>query len=179
MPARLSVSKYLRGPETLRRRELEWGRVREPPAPFYGHQVLVTRLAVLLDRHVSSRSLGQVVVSPIDVVLDAERGLVVQPDVVFIAPDRASLVRNQIWGAPDLVIEVLSAGTAERDRTRKLGWYERYGVRECWIVDPANRRIEIHVFGPSAGVRWCELDGRVRSAVLPRLRSRVATVFRD
>src|SRR5439155_13735254 len=103
---RLSSFSYLRGPETLRRRELVWGMVREPPAPFYYHQRLVTDLTVLLQQHVRTHNLGQVCVSPVDVVLDQVEALVVQPDVIFVSNDRIGIIRDQIWGAPDLVVEV-------------------------------------------------------------------------
>lgn len=79
-------------------------------------------------------------VAPLDVVLDETAALVVQPDVVFISRDRLGIIRNQVWGAPDLVVEVASLGTAERDRS----------------------------FGEA---------NMIRSAVLPRLRLRVARVF--
>lgn len=178
MTERCSVRDYLAGPETLRRRELEWGVVREPPAPFYAHQARVTRLTVLLDEHVRARALGRVVVSPIDVVLDANRALIVQPDVVFVAASRVAMIHNQIWGAPDLVVEVLSPWTARRDRTKKLDWYQHYGVRECWLVAPRPWRIEVHAFQPARRTRIFR-TGRLRSAVLPDLNIRVADVFRD
>ncbi len=177
MAPRLSVIEYLDGPETSRRRELEWGILRDAPSPIYSHQALVTRLVVLLDAHVRPRALGHVVVSPIDVVLDPERALIVQPDVVFVSTARQSILSRQIWGAPDLTIEVLSAGTARRDRGRKLGWYARYGVRECWLVDPLRDRIEVHELGEHPRVRCYGPKGTLRSALLPELRLRVAAVF--
>jgi Uma2 family endonuclease len=143
---RISVAQYFRRPESLRPMELAYGVVREPPAPRYGHQSVVTRLTVLVDVYVRERGLGVVCVSPIDVVLDEGAALVVQPDLLFIARDRLSIVRSRIWGAPDLVVEVFSPRTATRDRTIKLGWYRRYGVRECWLVDPTRRRVEVHEF---------------------------------
>ncbi len=79
-----STSDYLSGAEELRRQELVWGFVHEPPAPFYGHQSIVTRAIVLLDQHVRSGGLGRVCVSPIDVVLDAPKALVLQPDIIFV-----------------------------------------------------------------------------------------------
>ena len=130
MLVRRSTSEYLSGAEQLRRQELVWGFVREPPAPRYGHQSIVTRTIVLLDQHVRSGGLGRVCVSPIDVVLDAQKDLVLQPDVIFVSNDNAAIVRDQIWGPPDLVIEVESLGTRRRDRTFKLRWYRKYGVRE-------------------------------------------------
>ena len=165
---RLTVDEYFTGPETLRPMELVYGVVREPPAPRYGHQSLVTRLAALLVAHVTTYRLGAVCVSPIDVVLDEEAALVVQPDVLFVAAGRMDIVRDRIWGPPDLVVEVLSPATRRRDRTTKLGWYRRYGVRECWLVDPAAHAIE--VVGPTAGperrVRFRH-DESILSAVLP------------
>jgi len=173
----MTAARYLRGLETLRRRELVWGVVREPPAPFYGHQALVTRLAALLEPHVRAKQLGRVCVAPIDVVLDARRHLVVQPDLVFVSAARLSIIQNQIWGAPDLVVEVLSPGTARHDGTTKLAWYGQYGVGECWLVDPRDRRLEVVTLaGPRPGRRSFRA-GRVRSRVLPGLRLRVAELF--
>ena len=73
--------------------------------------------------------------APVDVVLDRDRALIVQPDVLFVSAARLSIIRDQVWGAPDLVAEVLSHSTKHRDRGEKLGWYRQYGVRECWLVD--------------------------------------------
>src|SRR6185295_370163 len=60
-----SVDSYLRRLESVQRRELVWGVVREPPAPFYDHQHMVTRLTVLLTSHADAAGAGQVCVSPI------------------------------------------------------------------------------------------------------------------
>jgi Uma2 family endonuclease len=175
---RMTTTGYLDGPETLQRRELVWGVLREPPAPFCSHQRLVTDVAFLLQRHTRDRSLGQVFVSPIDVVLDEQRALILQPDIIFISTDRLGILRNQVWGAPDLVVEVLSPGTATYDQRRKLGWFRRYGVRECWIVDPRNNRITIHRFEPQAADRSTfGVADTVRSSVLPDFALRLADVF--
>jgi Uma2 family endonuclease len=136
MLTRLKTADYLAGDESLARRELIWGVVREPPAPRWGHQSLVTRVVVLLDQFVRAHNLGRVCVSPIDVVLDKRKALVVQPDVVFVSNERAGIVEHLIWGAPDLVVEVESLGTRTRDRRSKLRWYRQYGVREYWLIDP-------------------------------------------
>lgn len=142
-PTRLSVEEYFKKPETMRPMELVYGVVREPPAPRYPHQALVTHLGGSLDAFVRQHQLGQVCVSPVDVVLDEPAALVVQPDIIFVTRDRLSIVRERVFGPPDLVVEILSPGTATRDRTTKLAWYRRYGVRECWLVDMRNRTVEI------------------------------------
>jgi Uma2 family endonuclease len=142
----LTVDAYLSDPETLTRRELEYGIVREPPAPFLRHQSVITRLAVIVEPQVRAAGLGWLFVSPVDVVFDEKRALVLQPDLAFVSTARQSILRDQIWGAPDLVVEVLSPGTAHRDRTKKMRWYRRYGVREAWLVAPAAGTIEVMTF---------------------------------
>lgn len=169
---------YLNGPETLRRRELVWGVVREPPAPFWPHQDVVTRTAALLYQHVADRRLGKVVAAPLDVVLDEARGLVVQPDVVFLSNERMHLVRNQVWGAPDLVIEVESPGTRRRDRVDKRAWYRRYGVREYWLIDTIAQTVTVFVFGDGRATRRT-FKGRARldSTVLPDVDKTASALF--
>ena len=166
--AKLTVDEYLRTPESLRPMELVYGVVREPAAPRYGHQSVVTHLGALLDRHVRERDLGQVCVSPVDVVLDRDAALVLQPDIVFVAKAHLDRIKERIWGAPDLVIEVVSPKTARRDRTTKLAWYARHGVRECWLVDA--RRCSVEVVGlqeePPLRAEYAG-DVPVRSLVLP------------
>jgi putative restriction endonuclease len=82
--------------ETTRPRELAYGILREPPAPVFSHQVVVRKVARVWTDHVEPRKLGSVAVAPVDVVLDRDRDLIVQPDVLFIAADRQSIVRGQI-----------------------------------------------------------------------------------
>ena len=163
-------------PETNRPAELVYGVVREPPAPFYGHQQVVGELFHVLKAHVDEHRLGHVCVSPIDVVLDDEAALVVQPDVIFISNARASIIRNHIAGAPDLVVEVVSPRTSHRDRTIKLTWYRRYGVRECWLADPLARCVDI--VDCADGSTESFADGRtLRSRVLPHLMVRAGDCF--
>lgn len=156
--------------ETNRIRELAAGFLREPPAPFFSHQSLVLKVARLLGDHAEPRRLGRVAVAPVDVILDRERALIVQPDVLFVATERLSIIRNQVWGAPDLVAEVLSFSTENRDRGEKLEWYRHYGVRECWLVDLGREQLTIVDFtGASPVERVARGVGTVRSTVLPQL----------
>ena len=65
------------------------------------------------------------------------------PDLVVVCdPDK--IKRTRIEGAPDFVVEILSPRTVKNDRTKKLAIYERYGVREYWIVHPEARSIEVY-----------------------------------
>lgn len=175
----MTTDEYFVGPESNRPRELVFGVVREPPAPFPYHQGAVTRLASVLHTHTARNRLGDVYVSPIDVVLEERRGLVLQPDIVFVAASNRAIVRDRIWGAPDLVIEVLSPRTSQRDRTTKLAWYREYLVRECWLVDPVASSIEI-VDCTSVTVPAVYEGARpVRSGVLPTLVLSADDVLRE
>lgn len=170
MSERRQVSEYLSGPEDMRRRELVWGYVREPAAPLFGHQSVVTRATVILMLHVREHRLGTVCVSPIDVVLDEPKALIVQPDVLFVSNERAGIVRDQVWGAPDLAVEVASRGTARYDRTTKLGWYRTYGVRECWLLDLNARVVTVANLEAAAEAPWRSFTGdeQIESVVLPK-----------
>ena len=174
---RVDVPSYLQYPETTRRMELVWGVVREPPAPRWGHQSVVTRLTVLLDTYVRAHGLGHICVSPIDVILDEVRALVVQPDIVFVSNERMSMVRQRVFGAPDVTIEVLSFGTAFRDRGEKLAWYRDYGVRECWLVDPVRLEVEVFPFEAGADARTFAVRETIQSYVLAGINLPVGSIF--
>jgi Uma2 family endonuclease len=167
------LADYFSTPETNHPQELRWGTVvREPAAPSFRHQRIVLNLAQRLERHVSRRGLGVVVTSPIDVVLDVRRCLVLQPDIAFVSAERRGICQERIVGAPDLVIEVLSDSSRRHDRDVKSGWYREYGVRECWLIDPVSRDVTLDT-------RTFEGRDRIRSAVLPALRLAADTVFED
>ncbi len=164
--------------ETNRRRELLLSRVSEPPAPFFSHQSLVLQVAKIWSDHVGPRGLGRVAVAPVDVVLDHDRALIVQPDVLFVSTARLSIIRDQVWGAPDLVAEVLSHSTKHRDRGEKLGWYRQYGVRECWLVDLYGDSVTVVDFtGASPETRVARGVDSIRSTVLPDLELSAFGVF--
>jgi Uma2 family endonuclease len=166
---KLSVPQYLRRPETLIREELWHGwLVREPAMPVYGHQLAVARLTALLYQHVNVPGRG-VCLPGIDVVLDEPAALIVQPDVLVVMKERFHMIRERVWGPPDLVIEVLSPSTARRDRTTKLAWYRQYGVRECWLVDYQlqSRAIEVVDLESVTVPRRFTGDEPIRSYVLP------------
>lgn len=172
----MTVDQYFAGPEVQYRQELRFGWLVREPSSTYGHQTVVGRLLVALDAHVRASQAGVVVSSPMDVVLDRERALVVQPDILFVAAARTSICRSAIEEPPDLVVEVLSPGTRRHDATTKLEWYRQYGVRECWLVDPMGRTIDVRVL-PDGGARTFEGDEPIVSAVLPGLSLTPASVF--
>src|ERR1051326_5136739 len=123
-PTLMTVDEYFtKTPETLRPMELVYGLLRAAESPTVRHQQAVLRLAIALDKHVTSKGIGRVFVAPLDVVLDYQRALIVQPDVFFVSNDRDSIVGDHVHGAPDLVIEVLSPfpRIGRRSEERRVG----------------------------------------------------------
>ncbi|HIC88019.1 MAG TPA: Uma2 family endonuclease [Anaerolineae bacterium] len=89
----------------------------------------------LIGDFVEGYDLGEVFGSRTPVVLEEDQTY--EPDIFFVARDRIHLVGDKgVLGAPDLIVEILSAGTVHYDRGPKFRAYERAGVRELWLVDP-------------------------------------------
>ena len=115
-------------------------------SPSYIHQYVVGELHLALAPYFKARGC-RLILSPFDVQFDTdndeeEAQTVVQPDL-FVICNVNQLKKNRVQGAPDLVIEVLSASTGIKDRNQKYYLYETNGVKEYWMVDPSNRTIEV------------------------------------
>jgi Uma2 family endonuclease len=164
--------------ETNRINELARGKVCEPPAPFFSHQTVALKVARIIGDYAEPWKLGRVAMAPVDVILDRDGALILQPDVLFVSTERLAIIRDQVWGPPDLVAEVLSPGTENRDRGLKLGWYRQYGVRECWLVDPHQERVTVVDFTGAFPVeRVARGADTIQSAVLPGLEMAASAVF--
>jgi Uma2 family endonuclease len=172
----VTSAEYFETPETVLPAELAYGELRVAEAPSVYHQRTVGELFVSLTEHVRARRLGEVLIAPTDVVLDYEAGLIVQPDVIFVSNERSQIVGTRVNGAPDLVIEVVSPQPRVGKLDERIGWFCRYGVRECWLVDQREDRIAVLTLG-AGGVEHrflCPFGGPVRSAVLPDFRTAAA-----
>jgi Uma2 family endonuclease len=134
-------------PEDGKRYEAIDGDLFVTPAPKPRHAWISYELVQTLHRLLVAPGHGRVFYAPIGVEFpDTEEG--VQPDILFVAKERLDIVgEDWIRGAPDLVIEILSPSTAERDRTVKLKLYQRHGVGEYWIVDPETKTVEVWTAG--------------------------------
>ncbi|MEW6227092.1 MAG: Uma2 family endonuclease, partial [Bacillota bacterium] len=104
---RLTYDDYCRIPPGHQRYELIGGAIRVVPSPSVSHQELSGRLFMDLAGWVKDHGLGKVYDAPLDVVLSEYD--VVQPDLLYVSRDRLSIIKEaNIWGAPDLVVEILS-----------------------------------------------------------------------
>jgi Uma2 family endonuclease len=165
----MTIEEYLRTPESVLPQELAYGDLRVAEAPRVPHQRAVGRLFLALNQHANECAPGEVWLSPIDVIFDQDRHLVAQPDLLFISRARADIVSDRIRGAPDLVVEVLSPHPRVGTLDEHLQWFARYGVRECWVVDLARRRLDVIAFDRGtirSRVRF-EERAPIHSEVLP------------
>ena len=175
----MTLQEYLATPESVAPQELIFGALRVADSPSPAHQAAVAALFLALHEHVSARALGIVWFAPLDVILDADRALVVQPDLFVVASDGVAIVADKVRGAPDLVVEVLSPKPRIGEVEERVAWFRDYGVRECWLVHQIGRTVEVLQFegGRIKSRREHQADERIVSGVLPDFDSRVGAVL--
>lgn len=138
-----TIEDYYAIPEDVRV-ELIDGVIYYMATPTTNHQHLVIEIAYTLMNHVKkNKGRCNVLVSPLSVQLDCDDKTMVQPDVLVVC-DENKISKKGIFGAPDLVVEVLSPSTRKKDMSIKLAKYMGAGVREYWLVDPDARRIIVY-----------------------------------
>lgn len=148
------------------RHELVFGRLYVTPSPFPPHQIVSEVLGQLL-RRIAKAAGGLLLRAPLDVVL-ADHS-VVQPDFIYFSAARLPIVGKRIEVAPDLVVEILSPGTARFDRTKKRNLYASSGVKEYWLLAQGRRQIDFLVNEAGTFIAVAPAAGRYRSPVLPEI----------
>jgi Uma2 family endonuclease len=152
-----------------KRYELVEGELFLVPAPNLYHQRILRKLGTTLSTYVEHQHLGEVFFSPCDVVFSEIS--VMQPDLIFVSRERkAILTEANIQGPPDLVIEILSPSTGQRDLGIKRNLYAKYGVREYWIIDPENKTVQV--------LSWTQ-TGYCVEAVVPQADMLNSSLFPD
>ena len=110
----LTYEDYCALPDDGLRYEIVDGMLFAEPSPRRAHQKAVGNLFAILHGYVRAHDLGEVYVAPFDVILDPRTTVV--PDLVFVVRDRLDIVAERgVEAAPDLLVEVLSPGTARRE----------------------------------------------------------------
>jgi Uma2 family endonuclease len=173
----LTYADYAAIPDDGHRYQLLEGELVMTPSPDRWHQEVSYRLEFTLLAYVQEHDLGLMYHAPLDVTLDDHN--VVQPDIFFISKERAGILQGgRILGAPDMCVEILSPGTEQIDRVRKLELYARFDVTNYWIVDLSARTIEEYVLhGDVYRVRSITgYDEPFRPAVFPGFEFRLSVV---
>jgi Uma2 family endonuclease len=161
------------------RHEIINGELVVTPSPAPMHQIVSRDLFRLIDRHVRTSALGEVLYAPVDIRLTPDNVLI--PDIIYIARDRLHIIGPKtIDGPPDLVVEILSPGTRRRDLDTKRELYARFGVQEYWLVDPDARTVTVLALAGNKFEPFSSGEaGTIRSRVLQGLTLTVNDVFAE
>jgi Uma2 family endonuclease len=136
------------------------------PAPSFRHQGVLSSLHTEINVFVKNNKLGKCIVSPIDVYFDNEN--VLQPDIVFIRNANLPIVKEgKIKGAPDLIVEVLS-GDKKYDLEYKKNVYEKFAVKEYFIVDPTNSEVISYLHDGKKFAKKESKKGKIKSLLLKK-----------
>lgn len=157
------------------------------PAPVRRHQGILIRVSSRIEEFLRGKPC-QVYFAPFDVRLpdfagqeDNDVPTVVQPDLVVVC-DEKKLDDRGCCGAPDLVVEILSPSTSRKDVGVKFSLYERHGVREYWIIHPAEESLMVFTIGEDGKYGRPQGYGRgdfATSTVLAGLELNLEEVFTE
>ncbi|PSR36879.1 MAG: Uma2 family endonuclease [Sulfobacillus thermosulfidooxidans] len=164
-------------PDDGKRYEILEGDLAVRPSPNQKHQNVIRHLSAFFI-HVESHGYGRWYPAPFDVVFDDNN--VTEPDLLFVLTEHLNIIKEaNVQGPPDLVVEVLSPSTRDRDRGVKAHLYARFGVPEYWIVDPETETLTLYhltsegyeVTGPFRA------DETIHSTLFPDTPLNVSDVF--
>jgi Uma2 family endonuclease/Arc/MetJ-type ribon-helix-helix transcriptional regulator len=154
---RYTYADYLGWPEDERWEIIDGIPYNMSPAPSYDHQSISAALTSLFYFYLKGKPC-KVLAAPFDLrnppwpdAPDEEIRDVVQPDLLVVC-DRSKLDKRGCKGSPDLVAEILSPLTSQKDVTAKFDLYERIGIREYWVIRPDERSVT--VFLPGSNQRF-------------------------
>jgi Uma2 family endonuclease len=136
------------------------------PSPTFQHQDTSMELGSAIHAYAKEKKLGKCIASPVDVYLDKKN--IVQPDILFISTANLPIIKdNKIKGVPDLVIEILSINR-KYDLEDKKNLYERFGVKEYFIVDPISKETFSYYHDGEKYILEESKKGRVKSKLLKK-----------
>ena len=136
------------------------------PAPTLEHQRLLSKLHTIMNSYVIEKNLGECLFSPVDVYLGDNNA--VQPDIIFISKENSGIIKdNKIKAAPDLIVEALS-GNKKHDLQLKKNLYETFGVKEYFIVNPADKEVITYYLRDNKFILQESKKGKIKSQVLQK-----------
>jgi Uma2 family endonuclease len=135
------------------------------PAPLDIHQVVLGEIYLEIGFYLRKNKIGQIRIAPYDVHFSKQN--ILHPDLLFLMNDNLNKVeKNELYGAPDLVIEVLSPSTSQLDYEEKKIVYERFGVHEYFIIDPNSKSVESFFLKNKEYEEQETLSGKIVSKIL-------------
>lgn len=110
------------------------------PSPNFRHFDILDSISDALKEEVKKQNFGRIFFAPFDVFLGSNNAL--QPDIFFISNTNKNFIQEDgIYGATDLIVEVLSPGNRNTDLIKKKAVYEQFGVKEYFVVDPPDKSV--------------------------------------
>ncbi|MEW6379556.1 MAG: Uma2 family endonuclease [bacterium] len=175
---KLSYQDYVSFPSDGKRHEIVDGEHHMAPSPEIRHQDISRNLALIIASYLKENNLGKLLYAPCDVILS--NWDIVVPDLIFISRENEKVItRKNIRGVPDLVVEIISPASRKYDLGMKKKLYERFGVKEYWIIDPEKERVEVYTL---VNQRFLEpevynRDQVMGSSFFPGLRINLTEIF--
>ncbi len=178
---KFTYADYEKLPDDGKRYEIIGGELFMTPAPYPKHQIVLNNINNILQAHVRQNEMGVVLFALVDFVLSDIN--IVQPDLFFIKKERLSIIgEKNIQSAPDLAVEILSPHSEKLDRVHKKNLYEKFGVKEYWLVDTKEDEVEIFYSLPGKGYASHSLfkgSEKVRSRIFSGLKTSVKNFFKS
>ena len=144
-PEIITLEQYENLPEDIRAEVFE-SQIYYMASPSQEHQTILTELLVAIRSYLKKKGGScQVFPAPFDVKLSDHPLTIVQPDIMIVC-NKDKLDGKRCDGAPDFIIEIISPSNPADDYIRKLYYYNNYGVREYWIVDPRRKMVIVNYF---------------------------------
>lgn len=110
------------------------------PSPIDIHQVVLGEIYIEISLYLRKSKIGHIRIAPYDVHFSKQN--ILQPDILFIKNENLDKIQDKgLFGAPDLIIEILSPSTSHLDWEEKKLIYERYGVKEYFLVEPNSKSV--------------------------------------
>ncbi|KQS33729.1 Uma2 family endonuclease [Dyadobacter sp. Leaf189] len=148
------------------------------PSPKLSHHRVSRKLLHALTTYVEDNDLGEVFTAPLDTILE-EKFNVLQPDILFVAKEQADIMQDWVRGAPAMALEIVSKGSYRIDTVIKKEIYERYGVKEYWIVFPEKALIEVYTLHLGKYLLHGSFSGEqlIQTPVFPDFDSQPKAIF--
>ena len=110
------------------------------PPPKDVHQVILNKINIAFSKYLEKSNAGELRIAPYDVHFSKQN--ILQPDILFIKNENLNKIPDKgLFGAPDLIIEILSPSTSQLEWEEKRLIYERYGVQEYFLVEPNSKSV--------------------------------------
>jgi Uma2 family endonuclease len=155
------------------------GRLVDWPSRTVAHQIALMNFSAAISNYGdSTNNEGIFLIGPMETIFDDQNSF--QPDFVYISVDRREIVKDYVYGAPDLVLEVLWEKNAYYDLRPKKDIYEKYGVKEYIIIDPIEQSADLYVLKDNVYNlhQKAQLNKSLNSVLLPGFKIDLSKIFK-